>query len=201
MTRKTKWLAPGTSHTVEHTMEPHITTLEGEVRTVYSLCKATKPNNSNEINCPCGALRYVWSNAPVERFELFTPCAVGTCNTPKPTDSGYPKDGRTLEEVKTLGWQIYQNWGWVCPRHVHICGPGCYDIVDAGCCGDHPDCIYDYDDNSHECGESCFDEDCGYLDMGAGEDQTSVSGTFEGETTFEAALRPRTCYHVCVQCL
>ena len=188
MTRKTKWLAPGTSHTVEHTMEPHITTLEGEVRTVYSLCKATKPNNSNEINCPCGALRYVWSNAPVERFELFTPCAVGTCNTPKPTDSGYPEDGRTLEEVKTLGWQIYQNWGWVCPRHVHIC--------DWGCLVDPVDHVFE-----HECGESCFDEDCGYLDMGAGEDQTSVSGTFEGETTFEAALRPRTCYHVCVRCL
>ena len=103
------------------------------------------------------------------RFQLYTPCSVGTCDTPKPTDSGYPGG-------VALGWRIYQNWGWVCPRHVHICdwgcgfdpdheemrgedcvydpiaaagarchrcGPQCYDIVDAGCCEDHPDCVYD----------------------------------------------------------
>ena len=56
----------------------------------------------------------------------------------------------------------------------HLCGPQCYDIVDAECCEDHPDCVYD--DNFHICGESCFDEGCGFYDMGAGEEARAAQG-------------------------
>ena len=76
--------------------------------------------------------------------------------------------------------------------HVHTCGPWCYGIADAGCCEDHPDCVYDsIPPVAAFAGPS--GPDC-WHGGGSGD-------TFEGETTFEAALRPKTCYHVCVRCL